>query len=908
MAPDDPPRPRRLLRTKLFVPRVRAQCVPRPRLHARLDQGAATRLTLVCAAAGWGKTTLVTDWLTRTGRPAAWVSLDEADAESSRLLAYVVAALRRLHPGLVPEVDLDALEPADPELVITEVLNGLAEWGQDTTLVLDDLHHIESDCTHALLAFFIDAAPPNLHVVITTRVDPSLPLPRLRARGELVEIRAPDLRFSADEMQAFFADAMGLPLPEAALRQLATRTEGWAAGLQMAALSLRGRDDVEAFIEGFAGSHRFVLDYLMEEVLAKMPVRRRQALLRLSILRELSAPVVDALVEGGDGQAILEGLEAENLFLVALDDTRRTYRFHHLFGTLLQHELAGSIAAEELAGLHVRAAQALERLEAWDEAFHHAIEGGDFDRAQRLLLADADMMIIRRAHEWISVRLDRFGAEELARRPALLVKQAWVRSANQRRQDTRRAVAEAKEALRRFPDPAVSAELLLFEAVQAQGCDDIERARALMDEAERDLDPDNALMRSVLIMHRAFDHVASDRFDEASAEAATLAAEAARVGDDFTTMWARWFGAQMALLQGRPRETIQIMESMIPPLRARFGARPPQSAGIGFVTLTLAHHARGELEPAIEWVERALDVMDPRLDPGSGCALVLAQAELEVARDPEGGGWKEALAHGERLIADTDMPGFAGRLQVHRVRHTLDVRTPDDPEPVVRRWLAVPGILDDDHPVHLGVPYATSRTGFARVVLARSLAFVGQLARAREIAEDALSRAQRAGRKLCEVEAQMALADVAMRSGDDRARQIAIAGAVEAAAGERLVSPFFGHADVLVDAALAHARARGHTSLAGYLAGYPRTRHEVAAARPRGRGPTPRAMPAVEPLSERELEVLALVSEGMSNAEVGRSLFVAPSTVKKHLEHVYDKLGVRRRTQAVARARELGLL
>ena len=905
MATDDVPRPRRLLNTKLFVPRARAGCVLRPRLHARLAAGTQGPLTLVSAAAGWGKTTLVADWLHRTGTKAAWLSLDHHDADPARLLAYLLAALRNVNPELAPGLDLLGPEPPDPQVAMTEIVNDMAEWGHDAILVLDDLHHVEAPAAHELLAFMIEAAPPNLHVVITTRVDPPMPLPRFRARGQLVEIRAPQLRFSVDEVRAFFEDAMGLPLPTGVLEKLETRTEGWAAGLQMAALSLRGRDDVEAFIDNFAGSHRFVLDYLMEEVLAKMTAARRDALLRLSILRELSASVVDALLGGHQGQALLESLEAENLFLVALDDTRSTYRFHHLFGTLLGHELSGVLDAAERDVLHVRAAEALEQGEALDEAFHHAIEGHDFDRAERLLLVDADAMILRRAHDWMLSRTDRFGAEELAKRPAVLVKRVWLSNVAQQESAVHRAVAAARAALKRSPDPALSAELTLFEAIEAQHRDKFGVSGPLFDIAERDLPRDNPMMRSMLIMHRAFDDVADDRFDDALAQARRLESEASQIGDEFALMWAQWFGAQLALLRGEPRKTIQIMESMIPRLHETFGERPPRAAGMGFVTLAMAYHARGELDPAIEWVERALDVLDPRIDPGYASSLVLSQAAVGVARDPAGPGWREAIEHGHQLVVQADMPVFSARLRAHTVRHCLDARTPDDAVPVARAWLAEPGIRERTHRVYAGVPYPTSRMDFVVLVLARSLTVLDELDEAERVAREFLARANKARRQLCIVEGHLSLAAVAVARSDPETMQAAVALAVQAAAPERLVSPFFGHDDALVGAALACARTGGHTSLAGYLAARLGTPAPAAPAR--------RVVVGVgqsqdETLSGRELEVLSLVAEGMSNAEIGRSLYVAPSTVKKHLEHVYDKLGVRRRTQAVARARTLSLL
>lgn len=906
----------RLLRTKRFVPPPRAGRVSRARLHERLDAGSAGPLTLVCAAAGWGKTTLVADWLHATGREAAWLSLEEADGDPERLAAYLVAALRDVVPELLPELALEGPEPPDPEAVVIELCNALAELRRDVVLVLDDLHHVEAEAAHALLAFVLDAAPPNFHLVVTTRVDPPLPLARLRARGQLVEIRARDLRFSVPEAQVFFEETMQLRLPSEALEKLDRRTEGWAAGLQMAALSLRGRDDPAAFIETFAGSHRFVLDYLLEEVLAKMEPSRREALLRLSILRELSAPIVNAVLGTTGGQALLEELEAENLFIVPLDDTRSAYRFHHLFGTLLGHELVGVLGAHVRRELHVRAAEAYAAIGLPDEAFHHAIEGEDWDRAERLLRADADLRIVRRALEHTAARLARFPEHELTRRPALLVKRVWACSTSQRRREIDAALRAADEALAQSPDPGLQAELTLFRAIEAQNDNRVPDALRLFGLAEPDLPPENPLIRSVLMMHRAFALIAEDRFDEALAHALPLAREAERIGDDFARLWAGWFPAEVALLRGEPRETIRIMNVLAELLQARFGDRPPQSASKGLVTMALAHHVRGDTDAAIEWLDRALEVVDPRQDPGNGCAMVLAQAELEVARDPAGSGWREAIARGEQLLAEADMPVFAARLSAHRVRHTLDPRTPDDPEPVARAWLSQPGVLERTHPAYGGNPFPTSRKDFAVLVLARAQACVGEIEAAQATAREYLRRAEAARRQLCIVDGRLMLAEIARIRGDGDEMSAQVDAALAVAARECLAAPFFAQHPDLVATAIARAEQAGHRELLTRLhvrasCPPPPSAAAVATAMPSaataGAG-SPPLEPLLEPLSDRELEVLALVADGMSNAEVGRSLFVAPSTVKKHLEHVFEKLGVRRRTQAVARARSLGLM
>ena len=384
--------PAALLETKFYVPRSRRGLVPRPRLSERLDRGAASKLMLVSAPAGFGKTTLLTEWLAagQAGpadeRLVAWLSLDRGDNDPASFWAYVIAALRAVASGVGESALalLQAQQRPPIETVLTALLNDLGAGAGEIVLVLDDYHVIDAPEVQQGMAFWLDHLPPWLHVVIASRADPALPLARLRARGELAEIRAAELRFTADEAAAYLNEMMGLQLTAPDVAVLEARTEGWIAALQLAALSMQGRDDVAGFIAGFAGDDRYVIDYLAEEVLARQSGRVQAFLLQTSILGRLSGPLCDAVTRQGGGKAMLEALDRGNLFLVALDDRRRWYRYHHLFADVLQARLLDEQPGQ-VPDLHRRASEWHEQHGGQPEAVGHALAAGDFERAAGLV-------------------------------------------------------------------------------------------------------------------------------------------------------------------------------------------------------------------------------------------------------------------------------------------------------------------------------------------------------------------------------------------------------------------------------------------------------------------------------------------------------------------------------------------
>jgi LuxR family transcriptional regulator, maltose regulon positive regulatory protein len=412
-----------LVETKLYPPKLRRSLVARPRLSGRLSRGAESRLTLISAPAGFGKTTLLAEWLaaTRTERSLAWLSLEESDSQPASYWTYLITALQAVVPG-VGASTLLLLQSAQPpiETVLATVLNELGIVPNDIYLVLDDYHLIDSADVQAGMTFLVEHLPPQVHLVVSTREDPALPLARLRGRGELVEVRAADLRFTLDEVAAYLNDVIGLDLAASDIAALEGRTEGWIAALQLAALSMEGRDDVAGFIAGFAGDDRYIVDYLVDEVLGRQPAHVRSFLVQTSLLDRLSGPLCDAVTGQHRGKAMLESLDRANLFVVPLDDSRRWYRYHHLFADVLQTHLIDE-HPDRVAALHRRASQWYERNGEPSQAIRHALAAGDVERAAGLV--ELELPALRRRRQEATIRgwIDAIPCEVVRVRPVLAV-------------------------------------------------------------------------------------------------------------------------------------------------------------------------------------------------------------------------------------------------------------------------------------------------------------------------------------------------------------------------------------------------------------------------------------------------------------------------------------------------------
>jgi LuxR family maltose regulon positive regulatory protein len=414
-----------LLATKLHIPRPRPGFVARPRLVERLAEGTTRELVLVCTPAGFGKTTLLADWARGGRRPVAWLSLDEGDNDPARFWRHVAAALDGVVPGIAERVTalLVGLQPTAFGAVAAALVNELAGSSDEAVLVLDDYHLIDAPPVHASLGFLLEHPPASLRLVLASRADPPLPLARLRARGQLAELRERDLRFTLEEAAELLRTAVRPDLPEMAVAVLANRTEGWVAGLQLAALSLQGHADPAGLVVSFSGTHRFVLDYLTEEVLARQPEPLQAFLLQTSVLARLSGPLCEAVTGRADSQQLLEQIERANLFLAPLDEVRGWWRYHHLFADLLRARLQQE-RPEQVAGLHRAAAGWCQAHGLVDDAIGHALAAGDAVWAARLIERHFDDVLRRSEGATLRRWLQGLPGELVRSRPRLCLAQA----------------------------------------------------------------------------------------------------------------------------------------------------------------------------------------------------------------------------------------------------------------------------------------------------------------------------------------------------------------------------------------------------------------------------------------------------------------------------------------------------
>jgi LuxR family maltose regulon positive regulatory protein len=920
------PAPDSLLATKLYIPTLRPNRVPRPRLTGRMEEGVKGPLTLISAPAGFGKSTLLSEWIQASRRRVAWVSLDAGDDEPVRFLCYTVAALQRLHPGLgtAALAAISALRHAQtppPELVesvLTGLVNEIDALGEDLVLVLDDYHLLENPAVHQAVQFLLDRLPANLHLVLSTRVDPPLPLPRLRARGQLTELRAQDLRFTSREAADFLNEAMGLALSPADVEALEERTEGWAVGLQMAALSLQGRQDVSGFIEHFTGSHRFVLDYLSEEVLSRQPEPVRDFLLRTSILTRLSGPLSDAVTGRADGQGILEDLDAANLFLIPLDDTRTWWRYHHLFETLLRHQLERKVGGEGVAALHERASQWYSDHGHPEDALEHALAAGALDRAARLVEENALPRLLRgdvgAPLRWIRA----LPPEWVRTRPRLAMGQAWALTINLQWAEAEASIREAQKALETSPDPeaarrtAVLRDFLARVRGEADGPVDLqsEGTEGIVAVPEEDV-----FVRSMLALDRGM--FLREEDDPAPARAAFEEARALALSSQniLALALASTHLAELEVTAGRLRQALQINREGLR-LAEEMAPRgvPPTAVSIAYTGLAEIHYEWNDLDAAADFAQRAIDLGRHGGPGGSILHGMIVLARVRQARRDFGGAF-EALAEAEAVMRRTGIPYWMHALEAYRSRLLLARARAEGGKPsaqilqTVTRWAREAGLWDDwRRPFDRRIFLPLYPREFAHLTLARLFLAQGDSRQALDLLGWLRARSEAAGRLRSALDTMALEALARDAEGDGKGAETVLRRALVLGEPEGFLRTFADKGAALAE--LVERAAPGAVA-PDYLGKLREAfgRADQAGAPPAGpQAPAAVLAEGVEPLSEREIEVLRLVAEGLSNADASRKLFIAPSTVKKHLENIYSKLGTRSRTQAIARAHEIGLL
>ncbi len=897
-----------LLQTKLYTPPTRPDIVSRPRLIERLNASLSRKLSLISAPAGFGKTTLLSEWADVCARPVAWLSLDPGDNDPARFLAYLIAALQTLENNL-GQGALTALQspqaPPPEELLIGLInqINALpasasAGAGRDWILILDDYHTISAQPVHQAVKFLLEHLPGNLHLAIATRSDPPLPLARLRAHGQLTELRQSDLRFTPDEVTQFFNQALELDLSSADVTALAGRTEGWIAGLQMAAISLRGRrrtqngHGVSDFVQAFTGSHRFILDYLMQEVLNQQPDSLQEFLLCTSVLDRLTGPLCDALMDGNGGQSTLNQLEQNNLFLLPLDTERRWYRYHHLFAELLQQRLQQT-EPDRVPALHRRASQWYESNQLTDPAIHHALSAQDWERAARLVeeAAQATWM-----HSQVATFLSWLAQlpDELVRaRPRLDI--YYATGLLMDGQPLEVVQARLQEISQSAAADAISGEITLLQSMIAAYQGETEQSAALSRQALQTLPPDSLFLRSLAAGLYGLAQLYGGEIKAATQALNEALKISQQVGNRLNAVLALSHLAELALLQGRLHQAQGLYQQALDQATDDRGRALP-IAGLALIGLGQLAYEWDELETAEQQISQGIELIKQAQKPGAIRGYIYL-ARLKQARGDKTGA-HEAMQRAQRLANQFDAMDADDVLvalnQVHlwliqgnlpAAAHWAQERDPQtgvSPEVEGGSWFSL--LQELEHMVLARVYLAQKRPNEALQVL------------------DPLLQTVETRKQTWVVIMVLALRGLALQAmGHTDQALNALERALALAEPESLVRTFVDEGPNMAEL-LRHAASQGITP--GYvsqlLAAFD-TFDEPALA-------PASSQPLIDPLSEREMEVMHLLATHLSSPEIAKKLFISVNTVRSHIKSIYSKLNVHSRLQAIERAHELGLL
>jgi LuxR family maltose regulon positive regulatory protein len=895
-----------LLATKLFIPPVHPEIVSRPHLLNVLDSGLGGKLILVSAPAGFGKTTLLSKWIRSRALPAAWISLDENDNETTGFLKYLTAAFQQMNSDIGRSLEKALRSPQLPpiNILLAELINDIAEIQEDFVLVLDDYHSIMAQPVHDITSFLLDYLPPQVHLVIASRSDPPLPLARLRGRGQLTELRAVDLRFNVEEVGEFLVNYLGQTLPAVDIEALALHTEGWIAGLQMAAVSMRGRGDIAGFVQSFTGSNRYIFDYLVEEVLQRQPEHIVSFLLTTSILDRLTGPLCDMVAERSDSQAILTAIEQANLFIVSLDDQRRWYRYHHLFADLLYQHLQETNPAI-IPELHRRASTWYEQNDMIPRAIDHALKAGDNPRVAQLLNNSADMLWDRGEQTRLWQWLQAIPEELLRTLPRLCSYQAMMLCFSGHQQEAEARLELATQALEAGPDDGASRRSELhgiIAAVHAYNHYLCNRVPELIEQAEKAL----AILPERESMWRSA--VASVLGDAHSLNGDLFAAErayssAAAIGSAAENMYfvllASLKLAVNKLHLGKLSEAKEVCQQQLLLVDQSGFSQTARAGGLYAVWGSILYE-QNDIESAETYLQRGIALCEEEQNivlmlTGYHCLLRFLMGTGNLTKATE------VIRQVESLAEQKDFPAWfrnafiiwQTRLWIaNHTRHEqlatrlkafAELTFPTDSslelidEP---RYVAMGRLLLACGSIHPDATYLPDALHLFDYLYARASA-MNHINRALEM---------------------LILKAVTLQAlGEDGQAVDALETALRIAEPEGYVRIFLDEGPPLLE--LLHKTIDRKVML-DYA---DRLLDAAKQVRPSPRAEAPQNL-QVDPLSDRELEVLKHIAEGDSNAAIAQELCIALGTVKNHTKSIYSKLNVHSRTQAIACAREMEII
>jgi LuxR family maltose regulon positive regulatory protein len=872
--------------------------VLRQRLIDQLNAGVRGKLTLVSAPAGYGKTTLLANWLAQTNIPSAWLSLDEDDNDPHRFFQYFIAALQSIIPAIgegltgIPQ----GAQAVPFDTSVNLLINEISGHADPFALVLDDFHVIHSQAVLDMVTFLLERMPPQMHLVLISRTDPPLPLSRLRVRNQLLDIRAEQLRFSLDEIAVFLNEIMKLRLSDSDLAMLEARTEGWIASLQLAALSMQGSKDIRSFITAFAGSHHYIVDYLVEEVLNSQAERIRSFLLQTSILGRLCAQLCNAVVdveqrEGADGQELLEALEKMNLFLIPLDDERQWYRYHHLFAEVLRRRVE-HLFPDQLSRLHSRASHWYEQNGFIPEAIHHALAGGDTDFAIQLIEQNGCLLLIRGELSTLPAWIE--AVEPHARaHPWMYIFKAWLSALT--------GYPERVEDMLRVAENLISSREPSEKTRIMQGA--IATARAYRTNLQGETSLAARFARQALadlpetdLVSRSLRTVATSLLGDASSmngdlmDAQQAYREAKEIGqaagDIHLVIVANSNLANIMMEQGLLHEAANLYSETLQ-LATRPNGQKLVIAGRLYLELSQVSYEWNDLEPATQQVQQCLALCRQwgNMDLQAVAYVMLARLE-HVRRYSEG--IREATRSAERLIQEHHLlPRY-----LEWIRYALGkLWIAEGNLEKVSCWVQASGITPADQEI----PYLREPE---YLVLLRLLLVQEDYSASLALSERLLSQAEAAKRRgrVIEVLILQALIFQAKKEIDQALARLEKA--LSLARPEGYVRTFLDEGDGM--AKLLHL-AKARQIEREYAT-------ELLSAMGNAIGMTPAPVQLlVEPLSPREVEILELIEAGCSNQEIATRLVISIATVKRHISNIYAKLGVQNRTQAVSIGRELKL-
>jgi LuxR family maltose regulon positive regulatory protein len=900
-----------ILQTKLYRPPQRPFVISRPHLLARLDDQPAGRVTLLSAPAGFGKTTLVSEWASlkdEGGRrktekenssfilhPSsfAWLSLDESDNDLARFWRYVIVALQQLSPtiGKSAEPLLANLKPAaDIEPLMTALINDItAAAPPETTftLALDDYHLIQAAPIHQSLSFLLQHQPPQLHILILTRADPPLSLARLRVQGRLLELRAADLRLTLAETESFLNEVMGLGLPLAAVQTLAARTEGWAAALQLAALSLRGlaENEVDHFVQTFAGTHRHILNYLLEEVLQRQPPAVQQFLLRTAVLRRLTAPLCQAVTAQPEAAAILAELARASLFVTSLDEAGQWYRYHPLFAEALQARLR-QLEPGLLPELHRRASGWCASNGFWDKAIGHALAAEDYETAASLIEQQAEQTWAHGDLATVLGWLDALPAHLPARQPRLCLIYTWLLFLHDRWDKATACWQTAEQLISQAAEteqPYLRGMWAAIGGAMAAHRREAAETLRLTQEALVYLPPEETTWREVTLINLGLAYLWQGKAHEAIAACHEAAEWCRRQGNIYLAFAALWHEAEACLAAGRLRHAATLYEQL-QRLDESEGSSHLLLKANGDVGLAGLAYEHNDLATAKALLTAAL----PQLWPG-GQPRVVLYGRIVLARLYHAQGQHEA-AQGQLRLAETmtrQMNMAAESRQLAAVCARLALNQGD--ENSAAHWLVGSPAAVNDRP-DLG--HEEEHLALAHLLLKQQ-----RYGEARELLRRLQAAAEQDGRDGSLIEILILTALLHQAHGQHDQALIPLARALTLAEPE-------GYCRIFLDAGRPLFSLIQDAGRQGVLPFY--TGQLLQADGRRGGNSEPAGL--LEPLTGREQEILRLIAQGCSNQQIASALVLSVGTVKGHVNHIFGKLDVQNRTEAVARSRELGLL